>query len=74
MLRPQDGVSDPSLDIWFLLELLASGQEQRFCLCLQCAEVSHYFMMHAQVFKVVVPCMCHTDLASAYGSLKGSVV
>lgn len=73
-VRSQDGVSDPSLDIGFLLELLASGQEQRFCLCLQYAEVSHYFMMYPQVLKVVVPCVCHTDLTSAYRSLKGSVV
>lgn len=29
---------------------------------------------HNYLFKAVVPCMCHTDLTSAYGSLKGSMV
>lgn len=50
MLRPQDGVSDPSLDMWFWLELVASGQGLRFCLSLQCAEVSHYSTMQPQLF------------------------
>lgn len=64
--------SDPNLDIQFWLELLSSGWELRFCLYLQCAEVSHYFMMqHNYLFKAIVPYLCHTDLISAYGSLNG---